>query len=177
MGRLLRMLLPLLLALVLGGWGAPEISRDANKVVDWSLDYARVKADPQRYAGRTLLLGGSIVQNLSGPGGTTLEILCYSLGRNDRPDRVDEKCGRFLARSERVLDPLGYQPGRLVTLIGTVLGRAIPPSKGPGVGPPLFRIDEIYLWPLPEEYPYPPYYGPCYEPYDYPYRPFPSPCW
>jgi outer membrane lipoprotein len=170
MARWLKILLPPLLALVLGGWGSPSISRDANAVVDWWLDYAKVRADPQRYTGKVLLMGGSIVGNWPGPEGSTLEVLCYPLDRHDRPEDGGGDCGHFLAQSRKILDPGLYRPGELVTLIGTVLGRAKAPPGSPEEEQPLFRIDEIYLWPPPAYWapccPYPPpFYAPWCEPY------------
>lgn len=164
---LLLVVAPLLL--LLGGC-AHVLSKDALVEVDPGIDFAQVKANPDAFKGKTLLLGGLIVETRPGREGTTLEILHYSLDRWGEPQTVDEAGGRFLARSGRFLDPELYKPGLLITLTGTVEGVETRPLKGYDYAYPVFRIGEAYLWSRRAYYPYG-YYDPYY-PWG-PYRHYP----
>lgn len=141
----------MMLMLALAGWRYP-LSEEATEAVNWEVDYLRVKGDPGAFAGKTLLLGGRILEHRSGPRGTTLEVLCYELSRRDRPLEPDPACGRFLAQTPEPLDPERFAPGRLVTLTGTVSGEGVPSLQGGDASHPLFTVGEIYPWPLPGDY-------------------------
>lgn len=163
------------LFLLLGGCG-PVLSKEALRQVNWGVDYSRVRADPQAYRGKTLLLGGRILEADINREGTSLEVLKFTLGQRDYPEKPDEMNGRFLARTDRFLDPDRYRAGRLITLTGTVVGEQSKPLGKSMYRYPVFRIDAIYLWPEPyppgpyyyyySPYPPPPFY---YDPFWYPY--------
>jgi outer membrane lipoprotein len=143
---------------------AHVLSEQALHAVDPTVEYAQVKADPEAWRGSTLVLGGRIIDVKNERAGSTLEILSYSIDRFGQPTAVDEAGGRFLARSERFLDPKVYEAGRLVTLTGTVEGSETRPFGGADYVYPVFRLGEIRLLNEPyRSYPYAPYY------YGYPY--------
>jgi outer membrane lipoprotein len=144
--------------LLLAGGCAHVLSREALLEVDPTLDFAEVKANPQAFQGKTLVLGGLIVNSRQGREGTTLEILRYTLDRWGEPQTADERGGRFLARSDRFLDPELYKPGLFVTLTGTVEGEESRSLQGYNYVYPVFRIAEAYVWSR--------RYGPSY-PYGY----------
>jgi len=153
MRRSLIFLLVLLTALVAGC--GHVLSGEALRAVNRDLSYAQAKAEPPAHEGEVLLLGGEIVGNRATREGSVLEILRYSLGGGDRPRYPDEAGGRFLAESSRYLDPAIYDEGRLVTLTAALAGEQ---TRALGERPyryPVFRIEEIYLWPEPYNgYPY-----------------------
>ena len=161
--------LPLLL--LLGGC-AHVLSQEALLTVDPLLDYAQVKADPEAYKGKALLLGGLIVETRVGREGTTLEVLRYTLDRWGRPDEVDEAGGRFLVRTDRFLDPELYRPGQMITLTGRVEGREVRSLQDYDYPYPVFRIGEAYVWSRPVPYYSYPSAG-YYDPY-YPWGPYRS---
>ncbi len=172
------------LVLLLGGC-AHVLSRDALLEVDPTLSYAQVKANPEAYRGKTLVLGGLLIGTRPDRQGTTLEVLHYTLDRWGEPLAADEAGGRFLARSDRFLDPELYRPGLFVTLAGTAEGVENRPLQDYDYVYPVFRITEIHLWKRPPPvYPYG-YYDPFYPWWPYPpypyyyddpfwYEPFPS---
>lgn len=166
----------LLLGLFLVGWGGP-LSKDAIRSVDWDVDYAEALNNPQRYLGKTLLLGGKIVGHQAESDGTLLDILCYRLDKSDRPDEVDAACGSFIVRSTVPLDPQRFRNGRLVTLTGTLTGSQ---TDAKGTRRLQFRAGELYLWPTYEQgwppYRYDPFCDPWYPYGRYPYG-YPDRCW
>lgn len=179
-----RSLLFISLSLLLLSLGCTHVlSPSALQQVDPTLDFGQVKANPQAYQGKAMILGGLIIQAQPSQTGTTLEILRYTLDRWGEPLTVDEAGGRFLARSERFLDPELYKSGRFVTLSGIVAGTEVRPLQSYEYVYPVFRIVELHLWTrspsyyyYPHDYypwgPYPYYYGEPYWYYD-PYWPYP----
>lgn len=165
------------------------LSPQARDVVDQEVTFAEVKTDPERFTGKTLLLGGVIVDIQLEKAGTTLEVFRWELDRWGEPIAVDETGGRFLATTDRLLDPVLYDPGRLITLTATVSGMETRPLGQIDYRYPVFRLNETYLWETPfrfgiHRHPniYVPYYvGPesfgRTSPYDsgyytYPYTPY-----
>lgn len=166
----------LLLGLLLVGWGEP-LSRDAIRSVDWDVDYAEAQSNPQRYLGKTLLLGGRIVGYQAEAEGGRLDVLCYRVDKSDKPEEVDSACGSFVVRSTVPLDAQRFRSGRLVTLTGTLVGT----SNGEDGKQRLeFRAGELYLWPTYEEewppYRYDPFCDPWYSYGRYPHW-YPDRCW
>jgi outer membrane lipoprotein len=125
------------LLLLLGGC-SHVLSRDALLDVDPTVDFAQVKANPDAYKGKTLLLGGLIIDTRLGREGTTLEVLRYTLNRWGEPQTADEVGGRFLARTGRLLDPELYKAGLFVTLTGTVEGVETRPLQNYDYAYPVF---------------------------------------
>lgn len=162
------LLLPALLIL-LAGCGS-VLSQDALSGVNYEVEYSRLKASPDTYMGKTVILGGLILENQVTDDGSTLEILKYSLDKRDEPQDPDEEGGRFLARSARLLDPSIYKAGKLVTLTGTLRAVEVRPLQKANYHYPVFEIGELYLWSedrYQRDYPYYPYY---YDPFPYWYR-------
>jgi len=78
---------------------AHVISTEAMLEVDPLVDYARIKQDPTAYEGKTLLLGGLLVETRVAREGTDLEVVLFTFDRWGRPLDADETGGRFIAFS------------------------------------------------------------------------------
>lgn len=164
------LLLSALLSL-LAGCGS-VLSKDALSGVNYEVEYPRLKASPETHLGKTVILGGLILENRITDDGSTLEILKYSLDKRDEPQDPDEASGRFLAHSQRLLDPSLYKAGKLVTLTGTLRGSEVRLLQKANYHYPVFEIGELYLWPevrYEGAYPYYRYYDPFPYWYRYPY--------
>ncbi len=153
------------------------LSKEARESVDPDARFELARKNPKAYLGKTFLLGGAIVNNISARQGSSLEILSYDLSSQGRPNRPNEIKGRFLAVSKDFLDPALYKNDELVTLTGTLRGEEKHTLNGADYIYPVFEIGEIYLWEKrqdryyrPHYYPYP-YYPYYYYPY-YPYHPY-----
>jgi outer membrane lipoprotein len=152
------------LGLLLLGGCANVLSKEALRSVTPGVTFMQVKANPEAFKGETIELGGQIVNAQLSQGGSTLEILSYNLDSYGQPQFPNENEGRFLAKTDRFLDPALYKSGRMVTLTGTVVGKETKPIEKVEYTFQVFRIGEIYLWPQYPQYPYP---------YTYPYYPGP----
>lgn len=158
----------LLLLAILGGCGS-VLSKDALYGVNYEVDYAQLKASPENHLGKTVIVGGMILENELDDSGTTLEILKYTLDSRDEPEDPDEVNGRFLARSDQLLDPSIYEEGRLLTLVATLRGVEERPLQKIIYRYPLFEIVELYLVPE-RQTDWPGYYPYRYDPWPYWHR-------
>ena len=107
----------------------PVISPQLMDQVDRALDYRAIAADPAGARGKTVLLGGTIVQTVPKPGLTEIDVVQKALDSSGAPRLTDRSEGRFLVVSEQFLDPAVYSPGRDVTVAGEVAGSADPPHR------------------------------------------------
>lgn len=144
MPLLWRLLMMLLLPVTAGA--ASPVPTELYAEIDHALRPAAVLADPVSYQGRTLLLGGVVVRTLSETGGVSIEVDSFHLDADDRPEWLDPALGRIVA-SGAGLDGGSLQPGRLVTMVGTVVGRAETATRGL----PRLELRFIYPWPTAAE--------------------------
>lgn len=140
-----------------------------------------VRARPELYKEKTLVMGGLIVSTSITEKGSQIEAVHVRTDSRGNLKNVGLINGRYLAlfpKEKGLLDPLIYGQGREVT----IAGRLIEISTGK-IGEmeytfPVFEIIEIYLWEE-KKYTHP---EPYYYPYPYPYwhdrwgRPYP-PWW
>jgi outer membrane lipoprotein len=148
---------------------------------DFSLE--DLTRNPEASKGKSYILGGMIAGATVTGAGFLIDaqyVPVDSAGylKEQPPD------GRFFAlypKEMGTLDPALYSTGRQITLAGIFIG-----TQSGKIGQmdyllPLFRIEQIFLWPKPQLYPsyyWDPYWGPWwgpswlpygYPPYGYPY--------
>jgi outer membrane lipoprotein len=154
MEKIIRIAVLLALVLFAAGCGQHVISEPQFSALDFPGGFEEFSRTPETAVGKKLLLGGIIIENQVGREGTTLKIKPYTVDSKGIPRHPIEGENELLAVSERVLDPLLYKSGHLVTLTATYLGRE--DRGGPEGGYPRmrFRIGEIHIWPKPAHYPY-----------------------
>ncbi len=132
--------------------------------------FRELRETPERYRGKTVILGGEIIETRNKADGTTLAILEKPLERGEKPKSSDETGGRFLVRFPQYLDPVLFAAGRKVTVAGTVVGveeERIGERPYPYV---VLNGREVHLWQKtvtapPTGYPYDPWYPWWYEPH------------
>jgi outer membrane lipoprotein len=160
--------------LALVGLGcAHVVSAPLRQQAEPSIAFAELRANPEAFKGRTVILGGEILQTTNLREGTRLEILQRPLNSSGAPTLTDTTGGRFMAFCQEYLDPAVYAPRRRITVAGQVLG-----SHTGKVGEvdylyPLISCEELHLFPsasaeLRRYAGYPWWY---YDPYFYPWAP------
>ena len=143
-----RWFLSLLILLIMGC--APVISQEVLREVDKDLPFQVVLRTPDNFKGKTILLGGNIIETTPLPGKTRIMVLQYPLGFRNKPsvDAVSE--GRFIVDATGFLDPAIYSAGRQVTVAGILAGKDIHPLGEINYVYPLVASRELYLWPVGE---------------------------
>lgn len=177
------LLLGLALALIASGC-SHVLSSAVLAEADPTLSLEEVRGKPDLYRGKTLVLGGMIVDHEVTREGSVLEVVSYVVNRWGEPVRLDEMGGRFLVKTERFLDPGVFVAGQYLTLSVTLIGQELRPLKGRDYPYPVFTPLELHLWsnrtpdygppwyndPFAPPWPYGRIYGPPYPPRPiYPY--------
>ncbi|MBI5014898.1 MAG: Slp family lipoprotein [Deltaproteobacteria bacterium] len=131
--------------LLLGGCAAslsPAVRREATPVKGLEA----IRAAPDSLRGKTVILGGEIVETRNHPEATTLVVLEKPLDVFRKPRDVDATGGRFLVTFSRYLDPVLYAKGRRVTVAGVVSGAATEPVGDAPYRYVVLEGVEAHLW-------------------------------
>lgn len=100
------------------------------------VSFERALMQPAEAVGETARWGGVIASVSNTDDGTVIEVVNFDLKNWGRPLVSDESNGRFRAVLESFVDPMVYQKGRSITVVGQV----VEPVEG--------TIDEFkYLFP------------------------------
>lgn len=148
------------LCLILAGCFSP-VSKSIREQAAQDISFEKLRADPEAFLGKVVVLGGEIIQTQTAPEGSTIEVLEKSLDRWDSPKETDRSGGRFILTSKDFLDPLVYRTGRRITVAGEVQGKKVGKIGELDYSYPVLKILEIHLWAEARKYP---------EGYPYPYR-------
>src|SRR5438445_3295631 len=85
--------------------------------------YGDIKADPERFKGRIVVVGGHVLSAKRLKERTEIEVLQLPLDRSDQPvPNLMNSKGRFLAFSQNDLNPAAVPPGSKVSMVAEVLG-------------------------------------------------------
>ena len=156
--------------LLLSGCATHVISPKYRQMAQPDLTFSRVQANPLRYKGATVIWGGKIIDTIPTKKGTKMIVLQIPLGDGERPDAAIRSQGRFIAVSDRFLDPAIYSNERRITLAGEIIGQEVEALGETEYTYPVVEVGELYLW---NEYrDYPRYYYPYYPYYWGPYPGF-----
>jgi outer membrane lipoprotein len=128
------------------------ISEQTRAEINPQTTLAMVKAEPDAFIDKQLLLGGVIIAAEMDKEGTMLELMKWHLNRFGEPTYLEEEGRRFLVKSKQSLDPAIYEPGVLVTLAGTVLGEETRLLDEHEYVYPVFEVNEIHPWNSPFRY-------------------------
>ncbi len=141
----------ILLSLLLTACVHP-ITKEARVQVDPQTTIAMVSENPTAFLNRHLLVGGVIVAIENIAEETVLELMEWRLSRLGEPTYPDDSGRRFLVKASEVLDPALYEPGRLITLAGIVLGHEVRLQGEHEYDYPVLNMTEIHLWKSPFRY-------------------------
>lgn len=137
---------------------APVISQEVLKDVDRGVPFQAVLQNPDNFKGKTVILGGKIIETTPLEGKTRVTVLQYPLGFRDKPSADSGSGGRFIVESPGFLDPVVYSAGRQVTAAGTVDGKEVLPLGEINYTYPVVLSRELYLWPVDDLYSLPQFY-------------------
>jgi outer membrane lipoprotein len=172
----------LLGCLTLAGMGCTHIiSERVRQQAQPPVAFAELRMNPEALKGRTVIIGGEILQTNSLREGTRVEILQRPLSDSETPRLTDTTGGRFMAFCKEYLDPAVYAPQRRITVAGQVLGSYTGKVGEVDYIYPLISCAETHLFPsagaeLRRYAAYPWWYG---DPYFYPWTvsPYPHAFW
>lgn len=158
-------------ALLLQGC-AYAVSPSLREKTDRSITFEQLLADPDRYKGKLLILGGTIVETVVKPTGTLITVSEKPLDYWGKPIRTTRTGGRFLLFHPDALDAFLYAPGRGLTVAAEVAGTTLGPLGNQTFTGPVLIVKEIRLWERSSPAAGAPQWGdPLYDRYQQPGRP------
>jgi outer membrane lipoprotein len=114
--------------------------------VDRSITLQDIQANPDRFVGKMVLLGGQIIATSVKKEETWVEVIEKPLDRKDKPKDTSVSHGRFLILFKGFMDPAIYSPGRKITVAGEVHGRKVLPIKEVAYSYPVIVPKEHHIW-------------------------------
>jgi len=132
-----------------------------------SIDFKILVQEPDNYLGKTIILGGYILETKNLTDRTIIRVLQAPMGVREEPKSRDHSEGRFMISQKEFLDPEIYSKDRKVTVAGIIVGTVV--EKINDFPQPYLKIQsrEIYLWPEDQQYYSTPYYEPWFYPHPY----------
>lgn len=145
------------------------ISEQARKSVNSDAPFKAIKAAPEKFIGKNVLLGGRIANIVNSNEGAQIEIVQFDLNSRDYPEDRFVSYGRFLATDSNFYDPMIFKIGMLITLAGEIKGKKVLRLDGMDYSYPIIGIREWHLWPNsgPDNTGSYPLNAPQYNPYNY----------
>ncbi len=131
------------------------ISKESRDLVDSTVSFHMIKEKPEAYQGIIVMIGGVIAAVRNSSAGGEIEIVQHELDYRGRPEPSSMSTGRFLARSNKFLDPLVFLRGHHVTVVGRVEGREKRFLDGVSYSYPVVSIRELQLLKPDQDSPYP----------------------
>jgi len=142
----LSLFLAFIAALLPAAGCAPPFPKDLLDKVNTTVSFPALREDPDKHKGALVMLGGMIVDSKNLKEGTIIEVLQKPLDNEARPLNTDATDGRFIVTSDKFLDAAVYHPGRLITIIGEVVGRKTQPLGELEYQYVLITAKELHLW-------------------------------
>ena len=136
-------------SLLLAGCAA-VISQEALEKTDKTLTFEKLLENPETHKGKTLLLGGTIIETQNFSDRSGIVVLQRPLDFQKKPTAEDVSRGRFIVYTLGFLDPAIYRHGRKITVVGSVMGSEVRSLDKMEYSYPVIEKKELYLWPSEE---------------------------
>lgn len=124
-----------------------------------------VRMDIDSFIGSEVRWGGMISKVENKATETWVELVRQKLRENGKPRTNDKSDGRFIASFEGFVDPVVYELGRPLTVVGTIEGKTQRPIGEYDYIFPIVSVEGSYLWKAQSQVS-DPYYPPSYWYYD-----------
>ena len=125
---------------------APPFSKELLDKVDRNVPFAAIQKAPERYLGKMVMVGGTIVDTRNLKEGTQIEVLQQPLDGEGRPAQTDETGGRFLVVTKTFVDAAVFHRGRSITIIGEIAGSKLQPLGEVEYRYPVLTAKDMHLW-------------------------------
>lgn len=152
---------------------ASHIPPEIKQPLDNAPSVAQVHANSAPFISQKVRWGGVILQTDNKDNASSLRIVAYPLNAQGKPVSGGLSPGRFIAITDRFLEPKTYSADRKVTIVGNLLRTQTAQVDAFAYEYPLIEVEQIYLWAIQPDQPYrrraPYWVDPWYYPYSYGY--------
>ena len=154
------------------------ISQPVRSEAEPAVPFKTLVAEADRFKGRTVILGGYILETTNLKSETILKVLQVPLRWGEEPALKDSSEGRFQVYHPGFLDPEVYRKDRVITVAGEVIGSGTEQIGADRIQYLKIKHREIYLWPEYDTRPYPyPHWPYPYYWHDWTYQRYPYGYW
>ncbi len=157
--HIFRLIYWLVLVIVMSGGCASKPPDAISKVLLENPTLTRVLLDLNRFVGSEVRWGGTITKVENRATQTWIEVVRHKL-RDDAKPTVGKSDGRFIASFTGFIDPVVYEVGRLLTVVGVIDGKIKRPIGEYDYTFPIITVEGSYLWKAATEVRDPYYPGP-----------------
>ena len=140
-----------LLALLGGCASKPSTSVGLAEIEEVSLTSVLKSID--QYESVTVRWGGLVTETENKADHTLVFVVARALKNNEKPLSNSASEGRFVARFDRFIDPLVYQEGRPLVVLGEIEGSLQRPIGEYDYRFPIVTVRDSYLWADPSKQP------------------------
>lgn len=138
----------LISCLVLTGMGCTHVvSETLRQQAQPPVSFAELRSNPEALKGRTVIMGGEILQTTNLRDATRIEVLQRPLNVSEAPQLTDTTGGRFMALCKEYLDPAIYAQHRRITVAGQVMGTYEGKVGEADYTYPLISCEETHVFP------------------------------
>lgn len=139
----------ILIPILTASWSCAyrEVISKEIKAESEHVSFKTLVQQTDRYKGKTVILGGYIIETKNFAGKSTMTVLQTPLVGGEEPGSKGRAGGGFILSYDGYLEPEVYEKGRPTTVAGKVAGRA---DKGANCPSPCLQLEyrQIYLWPM-----------------------------
>ena len=127
--------------------GYIDVPPELEQQIDASVAFADLRAAPDNYLGRVIMVAGVVIKSKRTENRTEIEVLQLPAegGGPSTTERTRSE-GRFLAFREEFLDPATLPPGTPVTVVAVVTGSTTRPLDDSEYTYPLLDIKHLTDW-------------------------------
>ena len=127
--------------------------------------FSELEAHPEWYAGKLVILGGTIDRIRNTTQATVIDVTQKKLDQWGKPLSSRWSAGSLVVVHPGILDVLAYAPGRDITVAGVVQGPGAEGQKDMNITSPVILSRELKLWPRERpSWNRPQYLDPLYDP-------------
>jgi outer membrane lipoprotein len=136
----------LIIAFAMTGGCASKPPEAISKIPADNPSLADVRLDIDQYIGAEVRWGGEISKVENKADQTWIEIVRRQLWGDGKPKTSGKSDGRFIASFTGFVDPVVYEVGRLLTVVGTIENRIERPIGEYDYVFPVVSVEGSYLW-------------------------------
>lgn len=134
-----------ILAALLSGCAAMNPSIENPPARD--LQYAQVLPNLSQYQGEVVRWGGVVAEVSNQEDRAELTLVQFPVTRYGKPITTANSAGRFIVQTVGFLDPLIYEKGALVTVVGTLNGEQSRKVDQKSLRMPVVTMTDSQVWP------------------------------
>lgn len=143
-----------------------------SRIPAGNVSLSEVRSDIKRFVGTEVRWGGEITRVENKAKYTWIEVVSRKLMQNGQPEFNGASQGRFIASFKGFADPVVYQVGMQLTVLGPIEGQSARSIGEFSYSFPVVSVTSSFLWPVvveTVEHDHPPWW--YYDPW--PYYPWP----